>query len=278
MTVPVPDQLEYVSNADGVTKDFPYPKRFLQKDEIVVLLRDANGVDTPQILNTHYTIAGSSWPSGGTVSFINAPQAPNKVVRYRMTQAKQTVDLENNQRNDAPSVETQLDRLTMGLQDRGRIADIALSGLKAEIQARIAADAVLQQNINAEAAARAAADQQEKNARIAGDNQERIERIAGDLASKTLINAEEIARRLSDSAIQAQISGILPSVNQATARAVAAADSAEASASVAQSLVEAAASGFQGFEEDMGYDFGFITQEMTYFNRDFGSITDPVTA
>src|SRR5690606_25659239 len=118
MTVPVPDQLEYISDADGVTKDFPYPKRFLQKDEIVVLLRDANGVDTPQILNTHYTIAGSSWPSGGTVSFINAPQAPNKVVRYRMTQAKQTVDLENNQRNDAPSVETQLDRLTMGLQDR----------------------------------------------------------------------------------------------------------------------------------------------------------------
>lgn len=191
MTVPVPDQLEHVSSADGVTKDFPYPKRFLQKDEIVVLLRDANGVDTPQILNTHYTIAGSSWPSGGTVSFINAPQAPNKVVRYRMTQAKQTVDLENNQRNDAPSVETQLDRLTMGLQDRGRIADIALSGLKAEIQERKAADVVLQQNINAEAAARAAADLQEGNERIAGDaalagsiSNERLDRIAADTTKR----------------------------------------------------------------------------------------------
>ncbi|KAB2708335.1 hypothetical protein [Brucella intermedia] len=131
MTVPVPDQLEYISDADGVTKDFPYPKRFLQKDEIVVLLRDADGVDTPQILNTHYTIAGSSWPSGGTISFITAPQAPNKVVRYRMTQAKQTVDLENNQRNDAPSVETQLDRLTMAIQDRGDVlSDLFLRSVK----------------------------------------------------------------------------------------------------------------------------------------------------
>ncbi|CAB4324959.1 SGNH/GDSL hydrolase family protein [Brucella sp. 191011898] len=125
MTVPVPDQLEYISDADGVTKDFPYPKRFLQKDEIVVLLRDADGVDTPQILNTHYTIAGSAWPSGGFVSFVVAPKATNKIVLFRMTQAKQTVDLENNQRNDAPSVEAQLDRTIMALQDtRGDVSRI----------------------------------------------------------------------------------------------------------------------------------------------------------
>ncbi|QTN02448.1 hypothetical protein GTN27_04370 [Ochrobactrum sp. EEELCW01] len=131
MTVPVPDQLEYISDADGVTKDFPYPKRFLQKDEIVVLLRDVDGVDTPQILNTHYTIAGSSWPSGGTISFITAPLGPNKVVRYRMTQAKQTVDLENNQRNDAPSVELQLDRLAMAIQDRGgTLTELLLRSVK----------------------------------------------------------------------------------------------------------------------------------------------------
>jgi len=150
MTVPVPDQLEYISDADGVTKDFSYPKRFLQKDEIVVLLRDADGVDTPQILNTHYTIAGSSWPSGGTISFITAPQAPNKVVRYRMTQAKQTVDLENNQRNDAPSVETQLDRLTMAIQDRGARTDAAWYGLLAEIIARKAGDAALNGRVDQE--------------------------------------------------------------------------------------------------------------------------------
>src|SRR5690606_29865210 len=137
MTVPVADQLEYISDANGVTKDFPYPKRFLQKDEIVVLLRNADGVDTPQILNTHYTIAGSSWPNGGTISFNVAPASGLKVVRYRMTQAKQTVDLKNNQRNDAPSVELQLDRLTMAIQDRGRLGEAAWWGLLAETAARV---------------------------------------------------------------------------------------------------------------------------------------------
>lgn len=127
MTVPVPDQLEYISDANGVTKDFSYPKRFIQKDEIAVFLRDDKGIETPQSLNIDYTIAGSSWPTGGTVSFINAPKLPNKVVRYRKTQAKQTVGLENNQRNDAPSVELQLDRLTMSLQDASSLAERALS-------------------------------------------------------------------------------------------------------------------------------------------------------
>jgi len=126
MTVPVPDQLEYISDANGVTKDFSYPKRFMQKDEVVVFLRDDKGIETRQILNTHYTIAGTSWPNGGTVSFVAAPQAPNKVVRYRMTQAKQTVGLANNQKNDAPSVELQLDRLTMGNQDTRKLAERSL--------------------------------------------------------------------------------------------------------------------------------------------------------
>ena len=126
MVVPVPDQLEYISNADGTTTEFPYPKRFLQSDEIVVLLRDADGVDTQQYLNQHYSIAGSSWPNGGTVSFYNAPAAGLKVVRTRMTQAKQSVDLENKQRNDAKAVEVQLDRLTMTQQDKGRVlADLS---------------------------------------------------------------------------------------------------------------------------------------------------------
>lgn len=49
MTVPVPDQLEYISNADGVTKDYPYPTRFLQKDEIVVVLRDAAALIPPPV-------------------------------------------------------------------------------------------------------------------------------------------------------------------------------------------------------------------------------------
>lgn len=239
MTVPVPDQLEYISDANGVTKDFPYPKRFLQKDEVVVALRNADGIDTPQILGTHYTIAGSSWPTGGTVSFINAPQAPIKVVRYRMTQAKQTVDLENNQRNDAPSVELQLDRLTMAIQDRDSRVSFIGDELQRERLERIAADLL------------------ELTQRMAADNEERIARISG------------------DQFLQAQIDLLVQRLNASdalVARAEAAAISAENSALVAQDLVEAATSGFIGFQDGLGYDWGYIADKSTYFDQNWGEI------
>lgn len=203
------------------------------------MLRDADGVDTPQVLNTHYTIAGSSWPSGGTISFINAPLAPNKVVRYRMTQAKQTVDLENNQRNDAPSVELQLDRLTMAIQDRDSRVSVIGDGLLRERLERIAADLL------------------ERTQRIAADNEERIDRISG------------------DQFLQAQIDLIVQRLNAfdaLVARAEAAAISAENSALVAQDLVEVATSGFVGFQDGLGYDWGYIADATTYFDQNWGSI------
>lgn len=150
MVVPVPDQLEYISDADGTTTDFPYPTRFLQKDEIVVVLRDADGIDTPQYLNQHFTIAGSSWPNGGLVSFYNAPPHGMKVIRSRQTQAKQTVDLGNKQRNDAEAVELQLDRLTMAIQDRGQLMASMQSGLRDEVEARVNADKALHDKVDQE--------------------------------------------------------------------------------------------------------------------------------
>lgn len=150
MTVPVPDQLEFISVADGVTRDFPYPKRFLQADEIRVLLRDANGVDTPQFLGQHFSIAGSSWPNGGSVSFYTTPPSGLSVVRYRATQAKQTVDLENKQRNDAKAVELQLDRTVMAVQDNNRLLNNAAGGLKAEIAARQQGDKLLNGRVDKE--------------------------------------------------------------------------------------------------------------------------------
>lgn len=192
MVVPVPDQLEYISDADGVTKTFPYPKRFLQKDEIVVMLRDADGVDTVQRLNIDYTISGSAWPTGGDVVFNIAPASGLKVVRYRMTQAKQTVDLENKQRNDAPSVELQLDRLTMAIQDRGRLGDAAWWGLLAEVAARVHGDKLLNDRVD----------------------QETIDRIAGDEALASLIgNVGSGNAPLFDTRLAVSLANIDPLVN-----------------------------------------------------------------
>ena len=125
MTVPVSDQLEFISDGDGITKEFSYPHRFLQKDEIVVAFRKDHA-DTIKALNIDYTIAGSSWTSGGSILFNVAPPVGVKIVRYRKTQAKQTVDLNNNQRNDAKAAELQLDRLTMALQDTDVLARSAV--------------------------------------------------------------------------------------------------------------------------------------------------------
>lgn len=131
MTVSVPLKLEFSSNGDGVSTSFSYPVRFLEKSEIVVVLRDADDVDTVQTLNTDYTIAGSSWPSGGNVVFSVAPPVGVKVIRYRQTQAKQVVDLENNGPNNANSVEQQLDRLAMVDQDNKRgISDLFQRSVK----------------------------------------------------------------------------------------------------------------------------------------------------
>jgi hypothetical protein len=116
MTVSVPGQLTYSTDGDGVTTSFSYPVRFLAKAEIKVYLRE-NGANTLQVLNTHYTIAGSSWPSGGNIVFLTPPTALQKVVRYRDTAATQTVDLANTQRNDAPAAEVQFDRHAMVEQD-----------------------------------------------------------------------------------------------------------------------------------------------------------------
>lgn len=250
MTVPVPDQLEYSSDANGVTKDFHYPKRFLQKDEIVVTLRDVDGVDTPQYLNQHYSIAGSSWPNGGTVTFYDAPPSGFKVIRSRQTQAKQTVDLENKQRNDATAVELQLDRLTMAIQDRDSRISFIRDGLLRERLERIAADLL------------------ERTQRIAADNLEQQQRIAAH-------NLERVARIAGDQHLQAQIDLIVQRLNSfdaLVARAEGAADSAENSALVAQDLVEAAIAGFIGFQDGLGYDWGYIADSTTYFDQNWGSI------
>lgn len=39
-----------------------------------------------------------------------------------------------------------------------------------------------------------------------------------------------------------------------------------------QDTVEQFESGYTGFDEDHGYDFGYVTDETTYFDRDFGTI------
>jgi hypothetical protein len=52
------------------------------------------------------------------------------------------------------------------------------------------------------------------------------------------------------------------------------ADRAESAAALAQDEVLAAIAGFTGFDDNQAYDYGSITNEVTYFDRDYGSISD----
>ncbi|APY13158.1 hypothetical protein BKD02_01555 [Brucella sp. 09RB8910] len=122
---------------------------------------------------------------------------------------------------------------------------------------------------------------------------ERVERIAADKLLSYGIAQEAGARKIGDSQLDAalaieknsreygdlklsaQLSSIIPDISQLTVRAEMAASHCEQTEKVVQDLVESAVSGFQGFIDGAAYDFGYITQPMTYFNRDFGSIADP---
>lgn len=147
-----------------------------------------------------------------------------------------------------------LNRIEVTLQEVRRDSDQNSSGLAGEILARIQGD------------------EEERAARIAADIQERSERIQSD-------EAEQAARIEGDHILQVQIDAVHQELDQfdsKVARAEAAASSAEEAEASARDLVEQATSGFQGFDDGIGYDFGFITQTLTYFDRDFGSIADPV--
>lgn len=109
----------------------------------------------------------------------------------------------------------------------------------------------------------------------------------GDVVREAAARAEAAAEAAEASALAAQGSAMQAASSAELAgqsagaaassamHAEAEADRSDAAASAASDLVAAATAGFQGFVDGMGYDFGRITQSMTYFNRDFGRITDP---
>ena len=55
-------------------------------------------------------------------------------------------------------------------------------------------------------------------------------------------------------------------------QAAASQTSAETAEAQAKDIIQQFESGYTGFDEATGYDFGFITNVTTYFDRDFGSI------
>lgn len=72
---------------------FTYPFRILDEDDLLVVLRDTNDVETIQVLNVDYTVTGVGNEAGGTVVFTSAPTASDVVTIILDPPRTQTLDL-----------------------------------------------------------------------------------------------------------------------------------------------------------------------------------------
>jgi hypothetical protein len=117
MTSSVPAATAFEYAGDGSTKAFSFPLRFLENADLRVSLVASTGDETLKVVGTHYTVTGAGHPMGGTVTFITAPGSTDRVKIARLTVPKQTVDLSDLGRTPGDSLEQQLDRIAMALQD-----------------------------------------------------------------------------------------------------------------------------------------------------------------
>lgn len=99
-------------NGNGTTTVFTYLFRIISVNDIIVVLTDANGVDTVQILNTDFTVTSVGNDGGGTVVFVTAPALGIRVTLTRNAQALQPEHYVENDPFPAASHEIALDRVT----------------------------------------------------------------------------------------------------------------------------------------------------------------------
>lgn len=112
MTVPsITSRVTYAG--DGGSVAFPVSFYFLANADLVVLLVDADGISTTQVLNTDYTLTGAGVEAGGTVTMLTAPPSGYTLIIYRDPAVTQLTDYAPNDPFPAETHERALDRLTM---------------------------------------------------------------------------------------------------------------------------------------------------------------------
>jgi len=100
-------------SGNGVTTVFTVPFYFLTQNDLLVILRASNGVETTQTIGTNYTVSGAGVATGGSITMTSAPAAGTTVVILRNAAFTQGTDILPNDKLPAESLETALDKLTM---------------------------------------------------------------------------------------------------------------------------------------------------------------------
>lgn len=101
-------------DGDGTVLTFSYDFKIFADGDLDVYIRDTNGTETLQTINTNYTVTGAGNDAGGNVVFQSgqAPAATDKVIIQRKLALTQGTDYVANDPFPAESHEEALDRLT----------------------------------------------------------------------------------------------------------------------------------------------------------------------
>lgn len=232
---------------DGATTsyEFNFVGGYLNKAHVKAYQENAARVRQPVPINPNnfvgpYTLAGLPvTPIGSTlVIYRDTPKPP--LVDFADGSRVTELNLDTAARQGLFVAAEALDAATIGTQN-------AAEDVAAALAHRLAAAA--------------AADRSKSYAALAGvfAGQAGVSAAGAHSASQTADAAAGIAARAAGVATTASIS------------ATAAADDASASAAQSESIASALASGTIGFSAP-AYDFGYVRDASTYFNRDFGSI------
>lgn len=104
------------ASGNGVTVAFPFTFKTFEQADLVVIITDADDVDTTQTITTHYTVslnADQNNNPGGTVTMLTAPASGTTLTIARQIDALQETDIANGGGFYPEVLEDALDRLTM---------------------------------------------------------------------------------------------------------------------------------------------------------------------
>ncbi len=119
------------SVANGLTTVFPHAFTLFAADDLVVKV-DTAGVITYPVFGSDYTVTGLGSNSGSVV-FSVAPVATAVVTRYRDTKLKRTTDYQENGDLLANTLDSDIDRLWMALQERVAGGTIAPTSMRVPV-------------------------------------------------------------------------------------------------------------------------------------------------
>lgn len=100
-------------SGNDITVAFSFPIYFLQDEDLVVQIEDADGAVTTQTLTTDYTVSGAGVQAGGTVTMNTAPATGETLIIFRAPSDVQETDFQDFDIDPASAKENAFDLRTM---------------------------------------------------------------------------------------------------------------------------------------------------------------------